>query len=93
MQWYKEVKVHNPKATVILVGTRLEKRKGEDGERGGHITRQQGLQMRKLLEARDYVEISYKTNEGLDEVIANISDYHCRQSTSNVNNWKYCSIL
>ncbi|XP_019849686.1 PREDICTED: rho-related protein racC-like [Amphimedon queenslandica] len=91
--WYKEVKLRNPKAQVILVGTKLEKRIEEGGKEGGeYITRQQGLEMRQLLEARDYVEISYKTNEGLDEIRANISDYHHRQSTS-ANNWRNCSIL
>lgn len=92
MQWYKEVKLHNPKARVILVGTKLEKRREESGKEGGHITREQGLEMSQVLEARDYVEISYKTNEGLDEVRTLISDYHHRQSTS-VNNWRNCSIL
>lgn len=97
VQWYREVKCHCPKAQFILVGTRLEKRKEHERDERKErstlfITKQQGLQMKRLLGARDYVEVSYKTNEGVEELIAAIRDYQSN-STNYWERHKSCDIL
>lgn len=48
--------------------------------------------MKRLLGARDYVEVSYKTNEGIEELITAIRDYQSN-STNYWERHKSCDIL
>ena len=61
---------HCPKTPVILVGTKQEKRDHSNDKE--LVTRGQGYQMKQLIGATQYIECSYKTNEGLDELVKEI---------------------
>lgn len=79
-QWYNEIRQLCPKTPLLLVATKLDKR--EEEKESSHlslthttpqtITKREGIQLMKSLKAKGYVECSYKTMEGLEELISAI---------------------
>ena len=54
------------------MGTKLEKRNQQKT-----ISSSQGLQMKKTIGATHYIECSYKTNEGLEQLLTEITRNEC----------------
>eukprot|EP01084_Bolivina_argentea_P250327 419358_1 len=64
--WIPEIKHHVPNASFLLVGTKIDLR--EDHDQFSTITKQEGEQMARELEAKKYVECSALTQDGLQNV-------------------------
>uniref|UniRef100_A0A7S4NSI6 Uncharacterized protein n=1 Tax=Paramoeba aestuarina TaxID=180227 RepID=A0A7S4NSI6_9EUKA len=71
-RWYKEIRHHCPHAPLILVGTKIDLRDGEEGGEGGEeketIPTSEGEEMAKDIGALHYLECSALTRNGLKNV-------------------------
>ena len=73
-KWYKELKLHNPHTPFILVGTKKDLRNDEEflqileSREMKPVTFEQGAKLAKDLGAREYIECSSTTREGIHEV-------------------------
>jgi len=69
-KWIPEIKHHVPEAPFLLVGTKMDLRMDQEvlAKVGQPISKDQGVQLAKELGARNYVECSALTQDGLKNV-------------------------
>jgi Ras-related C3 botulinum toxin substrate 1 len=61
-KWIPELKMHCPRAAIVLVGTK------SDLDGGDTITEQEGKKLKSKIKANHFLQCSAKTRAGLDEV-------------------------
>jgi small GTP-binding protein len=69
-KWIPEIKHHVPEAPFLLVGTKMDLRNDQEVLKkvGQPISKEEGTQLAKELGARNYVECSALTQDGLKNV-------------------------
>jgi small GTP-binding protein len=73
-KWHPEVTHHCPKVPVLLVGTKIDLRRSDEGDEGDRTTQQryipaeQGERLAEEIGACRYLECSAKTQEGLQHL-------------------------
>lgn len=94
---YSEIKHHCPNALVVLVGTKLDLRedpqKVKDLQKVGKypVTKEQGEEMKKKINATLYIECSAKKNASITDVLE--SSIRAHLVRSNPKKKAICSIL
>jgi len=74
-KWIPEIKHHVPEATFLLVGTKMDLRNDQEVLKkvSQPITKEEGAALAKELGARNYVECSALTQDGLKNVLLPVS--------------------
>jgi Ras-related C3 botulinum toxin substrate 1 len=73
-KWHPEVTHHCPNAQLLLVGTKVDLRRGDEGDddrstqQQQHIRAEQGKQLAEEIGACRYLECLAKTQEGLQNL-------------------------
>jgi GTPase SAR1 family protein len=68
--WAPEIRQSGNKSPIILVGNKLDLRKGGSGE----VTQQEGTKMAEEIGAAAYMECSAKTLQGLGELFDRVTE-------------------
>ncbi|XP_058116579.1 ras-like GTP-binding protein RhoL [Anopheles ziemanni] len=64
-KWWPEIKTHLPKTPIVLVGTKSDERRRK---RGKFVTPDEGLQLKRQINAHAFVECSAKEKHNLEKV-------------------------
>ncbi|OVA03709.1 Small GTPase superfamily [Macleaya cordata] len=88
-KWFPEVQHHVPRATIVLVGTKLDLREDKhylaDHPELVPLTTSQGEELRKQIGAAYYIECSSKTDENVKAVFDAVIEVVIKPNNSGVS--------